>query len=91
MEKIISTPKILDERYEVEFVEDSEGVYSSGEYMDAAGFIDDYCNCCGPEEQDTAAWLTSIPAPEAVKFIAEAWGIGYILHKITTIDEIISR
>lgn len=89
MEKIINVPKILDEHYEVEFVEDPAWVYEPGEQIDATDFIDAYCECNSPELDDVSNWLHSISIPEAVKFVAEAWCISYKLHKITQTDSII--
>jgi len=89
MEKIISTPKILDEHYEVEFAEDPGMVYEPGDQKDAKEFIEDYCECNSPELDDVANRLRSIPIPEAVKFVAEMWAISYKLHQIKTIDQII--
>lgn len=80
---------ILNELYEIEFIEDPDSVYEPGDYMDASDFIDEYCQCNSSELQDTTKWLKSIQIPEAVAFIAEAWGIAYKLHRIRTIDEII--
>lgn len=82
-------PTILNEHYEIEFIEDSGSVYEPGDQMDASDFIGEYCQCNSAEMKDTTDWLKSISIPEAVAFIAEAWGIAYKLHHIRTIDEII--
>lgn len=89
MEEIINDTQILDEHYEVEFVEDPACVYGPGEYADATDFIDAYCECNSPELDDVSNWLHSISIPEAVKFVAKAWCISYKLHKITQTDSII--
>lgn len=90
MEKITTSPKVLSEHYEVEFVEDPEGVYECGEQVQASSFIDDYCYAATPSIEDVCNWLRRIPVPEAVKFCADAWGIAYRLHEIKTIDTIIA-
>lgn len=89
-EEIKNQPVILNEHYEIEFIEDSGSVYVPGDQMDASDFIDEYCQCNSSELQDTTHWLKSVKIPEAVAFIAEAWGISYKLHHIKTIDEIIN-
>lgn len=90
MEKEIKhQPVILNERYEVEFVEDPGMVYEPGEYAEATEFIEAYCECNSPELDDVSEWLRGISVPQAVSFIAEAWGITYKLHHIVTTDKII--
>lgn len=88
MEKI-NHPKVIEEQYEIEFIDDPADVYLSGEWEQASEFIDDYCACAPADMSDTVEWLHKIPIPEAVKFCAEAWGISYRLRKITTIEEYI--
>lgn len=91
MEKEIKQqPVILNEHYEVEFVEDPGLVYETGEYTDATDFIEAYSECNSPELDDVSEWLKRIPVPNAVAFVAEAWGITYKLHLIKTIDEIVN-
>lgn len=75
-------PTNLDERYVIEFIEDSGWVYKPGQQKDATEFIEDYCECNPPELDDVSEWLRSIPISEAVAFIAEAWGIQYKLHTV---------
>ena len=89
-EKIKNQPVILNEHYEIEFIEDSGSVYEPGDQMDAFDFIDEYCQCNSSELQATTNWLKDIQVPEAVAFIAAAWGISYKLHHIKTIDQIIN-
>lgn len=43
MEEVNNQPVILNEHYEIEFIEDSGSVYEPGDQMDAADFIDEYC------------------------------------------------
>lgn len=91
MEKEVKQqPVILNEHYEVEFVEDPGLVYEPGEYAEATEFIEAYCECNSPELDDVSEWLRSIPVPEAVAFIAEAWMITYQLHFIRTTDEVVN-
>ena len=91
MEKEVKQqPVILNEHYEVEFVEDPGLVYEPGEYAEATEFIEAYCECNSPELDDVSEWLSSIPVPEAVAFIAEAWMITYKLHLIRTTDEVVN-
>lgn len=90
MEEVNNQPVILNEHYEIEFIEDSGHVYEPGDQMDTSDFIDEYCQCNSSDLQDTTKWLKRIRIPEAVAFIAEAWGISYKLHHIKTIDEIVS-
>ena len=47
-QEITQHPAILDESYVIEFVEDPGLVYESGRCMDAAEFIEDYCECNSP-------------------------------------------
>lgn len=90
MEKeVTNNPKVVDERYEIEFIYDPDGVYEPGEQPEAESFVKDYIDCCGSEMKDTVAWLYKITIPEAVKFVADAWNIEYKLHKFTTYEEII--
>lgn len=88
--EIKQQPVILNEHYEVEFVEDPGLVYEAGQFTDATDFIKAYCECNSPELDDVSEWLRSIPISEAVAFIAEAWMITYKLHLIRTTDEIIN-
>lgn len=91
MEKEIKQqPVVLNEHYEVEFVEDPGLVYEPGEYAEATEFIEAYCESNSPELDDVSEWLRSIPVPEAVAFIANAWTIVYKLHLIRTTDEIVN-
>ena len=91
MEKEVKQlPAVLNEHYEVEFIEDSEHIYQPGDQINAIDLIDDYCNCDPPGMKDVSDWLYRIPVPRAIAFIAEAWGIGYKLHLIRTTDEIVN-
>lgn len=90
MEKVNSQhPVILDEHYEIEFIEDSGHVYEAGEQMDATDFIEDFCRSNSSEFSAHADWLRDKSVPWAVAYIAEMWSIKYKLHRIKTIDEII--
>lgn len=89
MEEANNQPVILNEHYEIEFIEDSGSVYEPGDQMDAADFIDEYCQCNSSDLQDTTKRLKRTQIPKAVAFIAEARGISYKLHHIKTIDEIV--
>lgn len=75
-------------KYEVEIISDSEDVYKPGEQIAASDLIDDYCGVNPIDLDDDSSRLRSIPIPEAIKYIAEAWGIEYKLHKISTTEEI---
>lgn len=83
MEKIIRT------EYEIEFIEDSDNIYHSGDFMKAQDFIEDYCACNSPEMEDNSQWLRNIPVPDAIAYICEAWGIAYRLHKYTTTEQVV--
>ena len=87
MEEVNNQPVILNEHYEIEFVGGPGSV--PGEPMDAADFIDEYCQCNSSDLQDTTKRLKRTQIPKAVAFIAEARGISYKLHHIKTIDEIV--
>lgn len=86
--KVVKTT-INKVKYEVEIISDSENVYESGEQMAASDLIDDFCGVSPHDLDDVSSWLRSIPIPEAIKYIAEAWGIEYKLHKISTTEEIV--
>jgi hypothetical protein len=81
---------VLEERYEIEFIEDSGDVYESGDSMDAKDFVNEYIECQSEYLADVCEWLRSIPVPQAVAFVTENWGIKYKLHLITTTDTIIN-
>lgn len=59
----------------IEILYDSGHVYGRGEIIEIKTLIRDYCEC--DRDPATEEWLYRIPIPDAVKFIADMWGIDY--------------
>lgn len=50
-------------------------MYAEGSQISIMRFIQDYLDAC--PDSGVQGWLTRIPMPSAVAFIADAWGIDY--------------
>lgn len=59
----------------IKILSDRDGVYEIGSIVNVMDFIQSYIDCC--TDNSTTEWITVIPIPSAVNFIAEAWGIDY--------------
>ena len=59
----------------IKILSDRDGVYEVGSIVGIMDFINSYLDCC--TDDSLKGWIERIPMPDAVKFIAEAWGIDY--------------
>lgn len=59
----------------IQILSDRDGVYAEGSQISIMRFIQDYLDAC--PDSGVQGWLTRIPMPSAVAFIADAWGIDY--------------
>ena len=60
----------------IKIIRDPETVYSEGQVVNGNDFIQDYIDC-STHEECIQEWLCNIPMPEAIEFVASAWGIEY--------------
>ena len=59
----------------IKIINDSGKCYKKGEIVKCKDIISDYCDICNDESVES--WLYKIPIPNAINFIAGAWGIDY--------------
>lgn len=59
----------------IKITRDNEDCYEQGDIMTSKDLIDDYD--FATTDSSVVEWLRSISAEEAVKFIADAWGLEY--------------
>lgn len=59
----------------VRIISDSGNVYKPNQIVSVKRLIEDYIDCC--DDSSTTDWIVSIPIPDAVKFIADAWCLEY--------------
>ena len=59
----------------IEIISDYGNVYKKGERILAMDLISSYLDCS--TDKSFNDYLTRIPIPDAVSFIADAWGIEY--------------
>lgn len=59
----------------IKILSDRDGVYEIGSIVNVMDFIQSYIDCC--TDNSITEWITVIPIPSAVNFIADAWGIDY--------------
>ena len=59
----------------VEIISDSGYVYEAGHVITANRLISNYLDCC--DDESLKDWIVRIPIADAIKFIADAWGIEY--------------
>lgn len=59
----------------IKIISDDGNVYKKDEVVDVSDLILSYCDTIN--DNDLKKWLWNIPIPDAVDFIAKAWGIEY--------------
>lgn len=59
----------------IKILSDRDGVYEVGSVVNVMDLIRSWMDCC--TDDSLKGWISRIPMPSAVQFIADAWGIDY--------------